>query len=198
VLGAVVISWFRRISEAFTVDDGTLTRGDLVLPRERFYPLRALRDGREPQITSRHAVHNPERPNHRGCDFFYRYVIGDPPMRIGDGGRTSRWWIPPGTFAVAAADGLVEIAGASKTGGRVWLVHAGGLRTGYFHLSELAVKAGQAVSAGDELGVVGDNPVDHDADHLHFEVYRGPVAKYPAGTIDPERWLMGAAILPAI
>jgi hypothetical protein len=194
--GAVVISWFRRVAEAFVVDDGTVTRGDLVMPRERFWPLRQLRDGREPQITSRHAIHNPERPSHRGVDMFYRYVASDPPMRIGDGGRTARWWIPVGTLAVASADGLVEIAGPSKTGWRVWLSHAGGLRTGYFHLRSLTVKAGEAVKAGSPIGIVGDSPAGYDAAHLHFEVYRGPIKKYPTGTIDPERWLRGAAFLP--
>jgi hypothetical protein len=93
--------------EPFELADGTETRGDLVLPADRCYPLRALADGRRPTVTSRHAIHNPERPTHRGCDLFYRFQAGDPPMRVGDGGRTSRWWIPEGTWAIAPADGLV-------------------------------------------------------------------------------------------
>jgi murein DD-endopeptidase MepM/ murein hydrolase activator NlpD len=79
----------------------------------------------------------------------------------------------------------------------VWIAHAGGLRSGGFHLRELAVKAGDAVRLGDAIGTVGDNPVDNDAAHLHWEVYQGPVTGYPRGTVDPERWLAGARVLPS-
>ncbi len=118
-------------------------------------------------------------------------------MRIGDGGRTSRWFIPDHTWSIAPADGLVEIAGNSKTGYRVWMRHAGGLLTGGFHMVELAVKSGDAVKMGDVIGIVGDNPIDNDARHLHWECYVGELGKYPRGTIDPERFLKGSVILPA-
>jgi hypothetical protein len=183
--------------EPFEEDIGTEFVNGLVLPFHRCYPLRALPDGRKPQITSRHALNNPERPTHRGVDLFYRYLPSDPPMRTGDGGRTSRWWIPDRTWAIAPADGLVEIAGNSKTGHRVWIRHAGGLATGGFHMTELAVKAGDAVKMGDPIGIVGDNPNDHDARHLHWEVYTGALKGYPKGTVDPERWLRGAMVLGA-
>jgi hypothetical protein len=193
VIGALL----ERLRARVEVDQGTETVGGLVLPFHRCWPLRALPDGRRPAITSRHAIHNPERPNHRGVDLFYRYQPGDPPMRVGDGGRTGRWWIPDHTWAVAPADGLVELAGTSRTGHRVWVRHAGGLLTGGFHMTELAVKPGDAVRMGDPIGVVGDNPADHHARHLHWEVYTGPIGRYPKGTVDPERWLRGAKVLGA-
>ena len=184
--------------DEFYRDDGTETIGKLVLPYHRCYPLRALPDGREPTITSRHSSRNPERSNHHGVDFFYRWQAGDAAMKIGDGGRTPKWFIPDNTWAVAPADGLVELAGSSRTGHRVWVRHAGGLLTGGFHMTLLAVKAGDAVQMGDPIGIVGDNPADHDARHLHWECYSGPLGKYPRGTIDPERFLKGAKVLPAV
>lgn len=169
----------------------------LVLPVQRCYPLRALPDGRRPQVTSRHAIHNPSRPTHRGVDLFYPWREGDPPMKIGDGGRTAKWIIPPGTIAIAAAAGEVEIAGTSRTGWRCWIRHEGGLATGGFHLRDVRVAIGEPVELGQDLGEVGDNPVDHDAVHLHWEVYKGKLGAYPAGTCDPEIWLRGATVLPA-
>lgn len=179
------------------VDAGTVQVGKLVLPARRCWPLRALPDGRKPTITSRHAIHNPSRPTHRGVDLFYRRLPTDPPMRIGDGGRTAKWWIPEMTEVIAPAAGLVEIAGNSKTGWRVWIRHAGGLATGGFHMTQIFVKAGDAVRMADPIGIVGDNPADHDPDHLHWEVYEGAIGKYPRGTVDPELWLKGAEVLPA-
>lgn len=183
--------------EPFELDDGTVTQDGLVLPAKRCYPLRALADGRKPTITSRHFLHNPERKNHFGCDFFYPWRAGDAAMKIGDGGRTAKWFIPDATFAIAAADGIVTLAGPSKTGHRVWVQHAGGLFTGFFHMTQIFVKAGDAVKMGEPIGIVGDNPIDHDARHLHWELYAGDLGKYPRGTLDPERFLKGAIVLPA-
>lgn len=183
--------------EPFELDDGTVTLDKLVLPAKRCYPLRALADGRKPVITSRHAIHNASRSTHYGVDFFFAWKAGDAAMRIGDGGRTARWFIPDRTWAVAPAGGIVTLAGASKTGHRVWIQHAGGLYTGGFHMTEIVVKAGDAVKMGDPIGVVGDNPIDTDARHLHWELYAGDLGKYPRGTLDPERFLQGANVLPA-
>lgn len=200
----VMAELWRRASAPAEPAPATIVQGGLVLPVERCYPLRALADSRTPTITSRHKIHNPSRPTHYGVDFFYRYQVGDPPMRIGDGGRTSKWWIPPGTLALAAAAGVVELAGDSSTGHRVWIRHAGGLATGYFHLRYLSVGEGDRVELGQPLGEVGDNPNDKgDAAHLHWEVYRGLVIRkgavvgYPSGTCDPEVWLRGAKLLAA-
>jgi hypothetical protein len=184
--------------EPFELETGTVAIDGLVLPARRCYPLRALADGRKPTITSRHAIHNASRSTHYGVDFFYQWKAGDAAMRIGDGGRTAKWFIPDRTFAIAPADGIVTLAGSSRTGHRVWIQHAGGLYTGGFHMTEIAVKAGDAVKMGEPIGVVGDNPADHDARHLHWECYVGDLGKYPRGTVDPERFLKGAIVLPAV
>ncbi len=168
-------------------------------PASRCLPLRALRDGRRPTVTSRFKSRNPDRPTHNGCDLFYRYdAAKDPPMRAGDGGRTSSgWWIPDATHAIAVAAATVELAGASKTGFRVWLDLGGGWHVGYFHLSSIDVKVGDVVELGTPIGIVGDNPSDTDARHLHFELYFGELGQYPRGCRDPEALLEGATLLPA-
>lgn len=165
----------------------------------KVYPLPVLPDLRRPYITSAFKARNPSRPNHDGCDLFYRWMRtldGGKPIKLGDGGATRdpkrpgdpKWFIPEGTCAIAAADGVVQLAGPTRTGHRVWIVHTDGNRTGYFHLRDVRVKEGDEVSRGHPLGEVGDNPRDVDAEHLHFEV--SPISVYHP--LDPELWLEGA------
>lgn len=171
---------------------------DAAMPLQRCVPLRRLADGRAPHITSGHKDRNPERKNHNGCDFFFEYKPGDPPMKVGDGGRTAKWWIPEGTQAIASADGRVVLASWSRTGYRVWIDHGGMWLTGYFHLDKLGTQVGAIVPMGYPLGRVSHNPIDSDAKHLHFEVFRGHLSDYPGGNQDPEKaWLVGAEICPA-
>lgn len=168
-------------------------------PSDRCYPLRMLPDGRRPVVTSRHKVHNPERPRHYGVDLFYAYKPDkDPPKKIGDSGRTARWWIPEDTYAIAPADGVVTHASWSATGFRVWLEHQNGWRTGYFHMDRIVVQVGQRLTLGTTIGRVNDNPRDTDPDHLHFELYRGDMGAYPGGTRDPEQFLVGCRTLPPV
>lgn len=164
----------------------------------KHYPLRLLEGGRGPVITSGFYTENPSRSTHKGVDFFYRWTDSDQHMPTGDGGAIEKrgkrkWWIPPGTYAVAAASGVVQVAANSKTGYRVWIDHGNGERTGYFHLQDCVVNAGDKVAAGDGLGQVGDNPNGHDATHLHFEV--SPTDRY--APMNPRLWLKGAIYLDA-
>lgn len=170
--------------------------GPPVIPGPRCYPLRMLADGRKPRVTSGFKTKNPDRPNHNGVDLFYRYQpdSGDPPMKDADGGRAGSWWIPDGTSAIAGAVGKVVLAGASKTGFRVWIDIGGGWKIGYFHLTKLDVIVGDTVAMGTPVGIVGDNPVDNDARHLHFELYYGDLSTYPRGCWDPEAFLDGARV----
>ena len=138
-------------------------------------PLPVLPGGRRATITSE--FRPADRPNHNGVDFFYPWQPGDQPAFVGDkgcAGKTAsgapKWGVPYGTHALAAASGVVTLAGHSPTGYRVWIDHGGGLRTGYFHLLDCLVLIGQSVAVGANLGLVGDNPADHDGRHLHFEL----------------------------
>lgn len=170
------------------------------VPQLANHPLRLLPDGREPHVTSRHKAANPSRLNHDGDDYFYPYRDSDPDvMRIArvmrDGER--RWFVPCGTLAIAADDGVVGIAGPWPTGDRVWVNHGQhGIRTGYFHLrpGSLLVSRGDQVAAGQPLGIVSDNPRDPgDKWHLHFEV--SPLGIY--APVDPAPYLVEAVYLPA-
>lgn len=185
-----------------TVDGyaGPNTLGSLSTPSgiAKHFPLRCLADGRRPVITSKFRDENPSRSTHNGVDFLFAWEDGDPLVKIGDGGAAGRkgvrrYWIPEGTYAVAAARGIVQAADSSKTGYRIWIDHGHGERTGYFHLKNCAVMQGDLVAAGDDLGIVGDNPAGHDATHLHFEV--SPSDRYQP--INPRTWLDGALYLDA-
>lgn len=160
------------------------------LPAERCWPLRALPDGRKPVVTS--GYRHPLRPLHVGVDIFYAWLQTDPPIKIGDGGRTAKWWIPDNQPAIAVSNGRIVTAGWTTTGYHVRLALEGGYSVGYFHLSRLLVAVGQHVLIGQPVGIVGDNPADTDARHLHFELYHG---ERGWSRIDPDRLLREAKVL---
>lgn len=181
--------------DPITVTPATKTGRDSF---ELYWPLPRLRDGREPYVTS--SFKPKDRPNHVGLDLFYEWRPGDKPDFVGDKGCAGRkpsgepkHVVPFGVDMIAPADGEVQIAGNSKTGYRLWIDHGNGLRSGGFHLLDLKVAIGDAVKRGQRLGLVGDNPADHDGRHLHFEL--SPVDRY--APIDPMPYLTGGAI-PAI
>lgn len=170
----------------------SLREGDI----EKCWPLRKLTDGREPVITSGFKTENSSRPTHDGADLFFPWLDFDLNVSVGDGGAVRvngqrRWWIPPGTEAIAAAAGVVTIAGKIGTGWRCWVDHGNGERTGYFHGSKLLVAEGDEVVMGDPLIVIGDNPKAHDPKHLHFEV--SPADHYAPR--NPRLWLRDAKYL---
>jgi murein DD-endopeptidase MepM/ murein hydrolase activator NlpD len=76
-----------------------------------------------------------------------------------------------GTPVQAAAPGRVEFAAFSSGGwGKlVVVVHRGGVRTMYAHLSKITVRTGQTVVTGQQVGLVGATG-DATGPHLHFEV----------------------------
>lgn len=178
-----------------TLEKVIRARYGATMPAARCWPLRELPDGRKPVVTSGFRV--PDRPRHPGCDLFYERRAGDPPMKVGDGGRENKWWIPPGTHAVAQADGIVVRASKIATGFRYAIAHEGGYVTLGMHLTQLFVKEGDHVALGQELGTVGDNPIDTDAIHLHTELHAGPVDEYPRHLVNPELFWHGAVVLPA-
>ena len=72
---------------------------------------------------------------------------------------------------VAAADGIVAVAGSGTTGygNYVIIVHAGGIETLYGHLSVASVKPGDRVVQGQPIGIEGNTGAS-TGPHLHFEV----------------------------
>lgn len=75
-----------------------------------------------------------------------------------------------GTAIVAAASGQVAWANYSTTAGNwIGIDHGNGVYTVYMHCSALLVSAGQNVSQGDTIGLVG-NTGSSQGNHLHFSV----------------------------
>ncbi len=88
-----------------------------------------------------------------------------------------------GTPVVSATDGLVVAVRDQGLGGRqAWVLGPGGERHYYAHLDDwaLALRAGDRVRAGTQLGIVGDTGNARGTPpHLHYGVYTAN------GAIDP-------------
>ena len=91
---------------------------------------------------------------------------------------------PFGTPIVAAADGVVVAADVSSVGygNHVIIAHAGGLLTLYGHLEAMLVKPGDAVKAGQPIGLLGSTG-NSTGPHCHFEVRANGVP------VDPRQFL---------
>ncbi len=103
---------------------------------------------------------------------------------------TMHWGIdlaaPMMTEEKAAADGVVLRAGAaSGYGNVVYLLHDNGDVTVYGHMEKILVDAGDAVSAGDTIALLGSRG-QSTGPHLHFEVYKGGL---DGKRVDPVAWL---------
>jgi murein DD-endopeptidase MepM/ murein hydrolase activator NlpD len=125
------------------------------------------------------------------------------------------WVMPEGTPVLAAHDGVVLVAGFAAPfvcpldGRRVedqlvvtvqLALPDGRLETSYAHLSELSVRRGQRVVAGERLGLSGSTGCS-SGPHLHFAVARAvggsaavarPVDPY-GGDREGGWWAPGAA-----
>ncbi len=88
---------------------------------------------------------------------------------------------PTGTPIVAAIDGVVTYAGwHGGHGNYVKINHAGGLATGYAHMSRFAVRNGARVRQGQLIGYVGSTGLS-TGPHLHYEIYKNGAAINPSG-----------------
>jgi murein DD-endopeptidase MepM/ murein hydrolase activator NlpD len=123
----------------------------------------------------------------------------------GGGSRWSTWHtgtdfaVPCGTPVVAATSGTVAIEGGEAWAGR-WLVKVvtgpASVATWYAHMRAVIVSDGQRVSAGQQIGEVGDLG-NATGCHLHFEVHLRNGSIYGPDNTDPSRWLAAAAVTPA-
>ena len=86
---------------------------------------------------------------------------------------------PEGTPILAAHSGTVLVSGWNNSyGNQVLLDNGAGLSTRYAHMTQTAVAAGEAVTAGQVIGYVG-NTGDSTGNHLHFEVMQNGVRVNP-------------------
>ena len=109
--------------------------------------------------------------------------------------------VPVGTSVKAYKSGVVEHAGsgsgASGLGGawgNVILVNHGDHKSMYAHLSNVGVKKGQKVRAGQQIGLSGNTGSASQGPHLHFEIRKG---RKP---VDPMPYLgggSGGSLIPA-
>jgi murein DD-endopeptidase MepM/ murein hydrolase activator NlpD len=90
---------------------------------------------------------------------------------------------PEGAPIIAPAAGTVVLAEELIVRGNAVLIdHGGGVFTGYWHLVDIAVSAGQQVQPGDLLGGVGTTGLS-TGNHLHWELRVNGFA------VDPMQWL---------
>ena len=88
----------------------------------------------------------------------------------------------PGSPVVAAAGGRVVLAAALQVhGSTVVLDHGWGVCTAYYHLSQILVSAGQEVTQGEQVGLIGNTGLSTGA-HLHWDVR---VSGVP---VQPQEW----------
>lgn len=91
----------------------------------------------------------------------------------------------------APADGVVVFAGPlTVRGNATFIDHGWGIYSGFFHQSEIKVKVGDKVKAGDIIGLVGNTGrVNNASDypgagaHLHWEVWVNGVQ------VNPKTWM---------
>lgn len=88
---------------------------------------------------------------------------------------------PYGSPIYATIDGVVRFAGRSSGYGNfVKLAHAGGLVSGFGHMSRIAVRPGAHVARGQVIGYVGSTGLS-TGPHLHWEVWRNGAPVNPRG-----------------
>ncbi|MFD6756148.1 M23 family metallopeptidase [Micromonospora gifhornensis] len=113
---------------------------------------------------------------------------------------------PTGTPILAAAAGTVTSAectspycdrpGSPNTPGcglTVEIDHGGGVGTTYCHASSLSVRAGDRVTAGQQIGRVGSTG-HSSGPHLHFQVHQPAPPISNATTIDPVPYMRGVGV----
>lgn len=94
--------------------------------------------------------------------------------------------VPTGTPVMAAADGVVALVHEDMflTGKTLIVDHGFGLNTVYYHLSAIAVSAGQTVKRGEVIGRVGATGRATGA-HLHWGMNLFDIRLDPALVVPP-------------
>jgi murein DD-endopeptidase MepM/ murein hydrolase activator NlpD len=183
------------------------TSGPTVTPVAEATPLPTVSAPCHDTACAREAEHFIlERPIPADGKFFVdrTYLYGSTQQGLREPHHGVEFGNPSGAPVVAAGAGTVVVAGddseiaygpATRFYGKLVVVQLDEITHGqpifnlYAHLSEVRVKAGQRVAAGDWLGAVGQTGVAIGP-HLHFEVR--VVENAYTHTRNPELWLKPA------
>ncbi|WHY00729.1 M23 family metallopeptidase [Neobacillus sp. DY30] len=87
----------------------------------------------------------------------------------------------PSDRTIKAADNGKVVSAGYDNGGygnKIVIDHQNGLRTVYAHLASISVSAGQTVSQGSAIGIMGSTG-NSTGVHLHFEVYKNGALQNP-------------------
>jgi murein DD-endopeptidase MepM/ murein hydrolase activator NlpD len=140
---------------------------------------------------------------HRGVDIMYRRSDAlDSTRRPGTPSGSRHHVMPDGVPVLAVHDGTVWSAGWTPRGHTVVIDHGRLIGASYYtHLDRLLVtptevaRSGQRVTAGQAIGTVGADPMDHRfLKHLHFAFWRGG----PTDAIDPAPLLVRWRVVPNV
>lgn len=131
----------------------------------------------------------PVEPLPTACGFGVRRIVNGEPRSPHAG---CDYPAPSGTPVLAPADGTVALAADQFfAGGAVYLDHGDGLASMAFHLSEILVKPGQAVTRGQVIGKVGASGLA-TGPHLHFGL------RWRGARIDPALLLGRPEAIPLL
>lgn len=129
---------------------------------------------------------------HLGIDVMFRRSKKGPENRP----EETKWYFCPNGVvrAIAVAHGTVGRVRLSKRQGWWVEVKHGRYMTVYRHLASVAVKPGDCVCAGYDIGIVSHAPMagDNGINHLHFEVWdtlRPGPNRRANKVVDPAPWL---------
>lgn len=127
---------------------------------------------------------------HRGIDL--AAPTGTPILAVAAGTVTSAQCTSPFCDRPGAVDGNGNgiTPGCGLT---VQIDHGGGVGTTYCHASALNVRAGDRVTAGQQIGRVGSTG-HSSGPHLHFQVHQPAPPISNATTIDPVPYLRGVGV----
>lgn len=91
---------------------------------------------------------------------------------------------PSGSVVKATLDGTIVFAGWSDDSGyTIQIQHEGDIISIYKHNEKLLKKAGEKVTAGSPIALVGNSGSLTTGDHLHFELW------HKGETVDPTRYI---------
>jgi murein DD-endopeptidase MepM/ murein hydrolase activator NlpD len=132
----------------------------------------------------------PAKPLPEGREFGVKRIFNDTPA--GQPHMGADYTIVEGTPIRAVANGTVVLAEDQFFAGKgVYIDHGDGLISMYFHLSKIAVKAGQKVRKGQTIGLVGSTGRSTGA-HLFFGI------RWHDARINPRLLLEEPAKIPAV